>query len=97
MPDAHGGAGKRLGRGAGAAVAVAQMGTAGQQCLQVRCKQAQEAGELAEGIDVFDLARYVGAFIWGLMVQGASGATKAELRRTVNMALRHMAPDLPRS
>lgn len=74
-----------------------QMRTAGQQRLQARCKQAQEAGELAEGIDVFDFARYVAAFIWGLMVQGASGATKAEMRRTADMALRHMAQGLPRS
>lgn len=74
-----------------------QMRTRGQSRLQERCEEAKKAGELAEGTDVPAFARYIATILWGLMVQGASGATKVQMQEIVNAALQHLAQDLPRN
>lgn len=55
-----------------------------------RFERAKQSGELGKDCDPAALARYVSTLIQGLGVQGASGATKAELNKVVNTALRFM-------
>jgi len=74
-----------------------QMRTKGQHRLEMRCEQAREAGELAEGSDVPAFARYLATILCGLMVQGASGATKAQMQEIAEAALQYLAQDLPRN
>lgn len=74
-----------------------QMRTKGRERLQVRCEEARKAGELKEGTDVPAFARYLATILWGLMVQGASGATKAQMQEIAEAALQHLAIDLPRN
>jgi AcrR family transcriptional regulator len=71
-----------------------QMRTKGQLRLQARCEQAQREGELAATFDCVAFSRYVATILWGLMVQGASGATKPQMKEIANIALQHLARDL---
>ncbi len=68
-----------------------QMRTRGQLRLQERCEEAREAGELPKGADIPSLARYLATILWGLMVQGASGATKVQMHEIADTALQHLA------
>ena len=72
-----------------------QMRTRGQLRLQERCEEAQKAGELPKDTDVPALARYLETVLWGLMVQGASGATKAQMQSIADTAVKHLVQDLP--
>ena len=74
-----------------------QMRTRGQLRLQERCEEAQKAGELPEETDIPALARYRSTILWGLMVQGASGATKPQMKSIADAALQHLAQDFRRS
>jgi AcrR family transcriptional regulator len=56
-----------------------------------RFERAKESGGLAKDVDPAALARYVATLINGLCVQGASGATKAEMNKVVDAALHFMA------
>jgi AcrR family transcriptional regulator len=58
--------------------------------IRRRFLKARESGELPKGVDVGDFTRYVSAILAGLSVQAANGSTKAELKRTAQMALRHL-------
>ena len=62
----------------------------GESLARRRFEQAKKAGELGSDVDPAALARYVATLIQGLGVQGASGATKAELTRVVDTALHYM-------
>jgi len=55
-----------------------------------RFEEAKKSGDLGADVDPAALTRYVAALIQGLGVQHASGATKAELTRIVDTALRYM-------
>ena len=56
-----------------------------------RIQQAQKDGELDPKVNPGDFARYLATLIQGLAIQGASGATKAEMQRMVDVALHFMA------
>ena len=56
--------------------------------LKRRLQQAQSEGELPREIQPADFAHYLASVIAGLAVQAANGATKAELRRVAEIALR---------
>jgi hypothetical protein len=60
----------------------------GEAALKKRLQQAQSEDELPEGIQPADFARYLSSVIAGLGVQAANGATRAELRRVAEIALR---------
>lgn len=62
----------------------------GEAALTKRFAEAQEAGEISKKIDPADLARYALTLLTGLAVQGANGATKAELDAIVNLALQSL-------
>lgn len=61
---------------------------AGEQALCERLKQAKSEGDLPPDSDPAALARYVTTVAQGMSVQAAGGATRAELRRIVDIALR---------
>lgn len=62
----------------------------GEAALEKRFAQAQKEGEISLDLNPGDLARYTLTLLTGLGVQGANGATKAELQTIVEMALRSL-------
>jgi AcrR family transcriptional regulator len=56
-----------------------------------RVQRAQKDGDLDRKVNPADFARYIATLIQGLAIQGASGATKAEMHRMVDVALDFMA------
>ncbi len=74
-----------------------EMRTKGQLRLQQRCADARKAGELPKNTDIPALARYIATVLWGLMVQGASGATKAQMQSIADTAVRHLIQDLAKA
>jgi AcrR family transcriptional regulator len=55
-----------------------------------RFEKAKKSGDLSPDVDPAALSRYVATIIQGLGVQSASGATKAELNKVVDIALQNM-------
>jgi AcrR family transcriptional regulator len=65
-----------------------QMRKLAEKAIRDRFKRAKADGDLPKDAHPADLARYTAAVLFGLEVQAASGATRAELRRAVDVALR---------
>jgi AcrR family transcriptional regulator len=61
---------------------------AGECAIRQRFERAMEDGDLPAGEDPTDLARYVVTVIRGMAVQATGGASREELRRVGEMALR---------
>jgi AcrR family transcriptional regulator len=61
-----------------------------QVAIRERLLIARMSGELPKEINVDDYTRYLSTILAGLSVQAANGSTKAELKRTSQMALRHL-------
>ena len=58
--------------------------------VKQRLLKARKDGELPKGINVDDFTRYLSSILAGLSIQAANGSTKSELKRTAQMALRHL-------
>jgi AcrR family transcriptional regulator len=58
--------------------------------MRERLLKAWKSGELPKGINVDDYTRYLSSILAGLSIQAANGATKEELKRTAQMALRYL-------
>jgi AcrR family transcriptional regulator len=58
--------------------------------MRERFIKARKSGELPKDVDVDDYTRYLSTILAGLSIQAANGSTKAELKRTAQMALRHL-------
>jgi AcrR family transcriptional regulator len=58
--------------------------------IKSRLVRARKSGELAKEINVDDYTRYLSTILAGLSIQAANGSTKAELKRTAEMALRYL-------
>ena len=58
--------------------------------IRQRFLKARKDGELPKGINVDDFTRYLSSILAGLSIQAANGSTKSELKRTAQMALRHL-------
>lgn len=58
--------------------------------IKERLLKARKGGELAKDINVDDYTRYLSTILSGLSVQAANGSSRAELKRTAQMALRHL-------
>ena len=58
--------------------------------IRQRLLEARKSGELSKDINVGDYTRYLSSILAGLSVQAANGSTKAQLKRTSQMALRHL-------
>jgi AcrR family transcriptional regulator len=61
---------------------------AGEEAIRDRFERAAVQGELAGNVDPADLARYVVTVMRGIAVQAAGGASREELRRVKDMALK---------
>jgi AcrR family transcriptional regulator len=61
-----------------------------QVAMRERFLKARKCGELPKDINVDDYTSYLSSILAGLSIQAANGATKEELRRTAQMALRHL-------
>lgn len=61
--------------------------------IKARLLRARKAGEIPKGQNVDDYTRYLSSLLSGLAVQAANGATRAELKRTAEVALRHLGVD----
>jgi AcrR family transcriptional regulator len=58
--------------------------------MRERFLQARKSGELPKHINVDDYTRYLSTILAGLSIQAANGSTKAELKRTSQMALQYL-------
>ena len=61
---------------------------AGEAALRRRFQRAKSEGDLPATANPADLARYVATVIYGMAVQAAGGASRNQLQRVVEMALR---------
>jgi hypothetical protein len=58
--------------------------------IKSRLVRARKSGELPKEINVDDYTRYLSTILAGLSIQAANGSTRAELKRTAEMALRYL-------
>ena len=58
--------------------------------MRERFLRARKSGELSKAVNVDDYTRYLSSILAGLSIQAANGSTKPELKRTAQMALRHL-------
>lgn len=59
--------------------------------IKLRLQQARDAADFPERIDIDDYTRYLSMLLAGLSIQAANGSTKAELKRTSNLALKYLS------
>ncbi len=59
-----------------------------QTVIRERLERAQAEGELAADADPAALARYISTVMQGMAIQAASGASRKELERVADMAMR---------
>ncbi len=64
----------------------------GQEVIRKRLERAKAEGDLPGNQNPTDLARYVATVCQGMSVQAAGGASREELRRVAEIALRASAP-----
>ena len=57
--------------------------------LRCRFERALAAADLPKSVDPAKLARYIVTVIWGLSVQAAGGAARAELEEVAELAMLH--------
>ncbi len=62
----------------------------GDAALRKRVQQAQREGDLDKSINAVDFAQYISMLLAGLAVQAVNGATKSEMKRSVEMALTYL-------
>jgi AcrR family transcriptional regulator len=60
----------------------------GEVVLRDRLERGRAAGELPAGLDPADYARYIMTMLEGMSVRAAGGASREELRKVADMALR---------
>lgn len=65
----------------------------GERAIAARFRKAKTDGDLPPDCDAADLARYVRSVIYGIAVQAASGATRAQLRKVAKVALNNWPRD----
>jgi len=61
---------------------------AGQAAIRERFERARAEGDLPPDADAKELTDYVGTVVCGMAVQAASGATREDLERVIELALR---------
>ena len=61
---------------------------AAESAVRQRFQRAVDEGDLPRGADAVALARYIVTIIWGMSVQAAGGANRAQLEQVAKMALR---------
>ena len=61
---------------------------AGEEAIRRRLKRAKAQGDLPPDASPADLARYLSVVLYGMAVQSVGGASRGELRRVAEIALR---------
>jgi AcrR family transcriptional regulator len=61
---------------------------AAETAVRCRLEHAIAAADLPAEVDAGQLARYIITVLWGLSVQAAGGATRAQLKEVVELAMR---------
>lgn len=61
-----------------------------ESAIKDRLLRARKAGEFPKGENIDDYTRYLSSLLSGLAIQAANGSTRAELKRTAEVALRHL-------
>jgi AcrR family transcriptional regulator len=69
---------------------------AAEAAVRRRFERAIAEGDLPANVNAAQLARYILTVLWGLSVQAAGGATRAQLKAVVQLALRCW-PDQPKA
>jgi AcrR family transcriptional regulator len=65
--------------------------TVGEGAVRERLERAQAEGDLAADADPGELAAYLRTVIYGMTVKAAGGATRSELERVADLALRGLS------
>ena len=76
-----------------AKILMREMRLQNEAAIKARLLKARKAGELPKEENVDDFTRYLSSLLSGLAVQAANGATRAELKRTAAVAIRHLGID----
>jgi AcrR family transcriptional regulator len=58
--------------------------------IKARLLLARKAGEFSSDENIDDYTRFLSSLLSGLAVQAANGSTKAQLKRTAEVALKHL-------
>jgi AcrR family transcriptional regulator len=66
---------------------------AGEAAIRRRLQRAKSEGDLPANVNPADLARYIATVLYGMAVHAAGGASRDELRRLVEVALRSFPMD----
>lgn len=75
---------------------VAARRASAEAAIRRRLKRGVEEGDLPRGTDPGDLARLVSALVYGMAVQAAGGAKRADLRKIARMASAVIVPPVAR-
>jgi AcrR family transcriptional regulator len=67
---------------------LSQCRAAAEMAVRRRFERARAEGDLPPSVDATKLARYIITVLWGLSVQAAGGASRAQLKEVAKMALR---------
>ena len=73
-----------------AKILMKEMRLQNEAAIKARLLKARKAGEFPREENVDDYTRYLSSLLSGLAVQAANGSTRAELKRTAAIALRHL-------
>ncbi|MGB6133662.1 MAG: TetR/AcrR family transcriptional regulator [Acidobacteriaceae bacterium] len=75
---------------ASAKLLMREMRLQNEAAIKDRLLRARKAGEFPKEENVDDYTRYLSSLLSGLAIQAANGSTRAELKRTAEIALRHL-------
>lgn len=73
-----------------AKILMREMRLENEAAIKSRLLKARKAGEFPKAENVDDYTRYLSSLLSGLAIQAANGSTRAELKRTAEVALRHL-------
>lgn len=73
-----------------AKVLMREMRLQNEAAIKARLLRARKAGELPKEENVDDYTRYLSSLLSGLAIQAANGSSRAELKRTAEVALKHL-------
>lgn len=73
-----------------AKILMREMRLENEAAIKARLLKARRAGEFPQEENVDDYTRYLSSLLSGLAIQAANGSTRAELKRTAAVALRHL-------
>src|SRR6185437_27159 len=76
-----------------AKILMREMRLKNEAAIKARLPKARRAGEFPREENIDDYTRYLSSLLSGLAVQAANGSTRAELKCTAEVALRHLGVD----